>query len=34
VILFEEMEFETLGVFQYSHEDDTAAHQLEDDISH
>ncbi len=27
-----EMEFERLGVFQYSHEDDTAAHDFEDDI--
>ncbi|MDB5226824.1 MAG: Ribosomal protein methylthiotransferase rimO [Bacteroidota bacterium] len=27
-----EMEFERLGVFQYSHEDDTAAHQFDDDI--
>ncbi len=28
----EEMEFERLGVFQYSHEDDTTAHDFEDDI--
>lgn len=28
----QEMEFERLGVFQYSHEDDTAAHDFEDDI--
>ncbi|MBK6273527.1 MAG: 30S ribosomal protein S12 methylthiotransferase RimO [Saprospirales bacterium] len=28
-----EMEFERLGVFQYSHEDDTAAFGFEDDIS-
>jgi ribosomal protein S12 methylthiotransferase len=27
-----EMEFERLGVFQYSHEDDTAAFDFEDDI--
>ena len=29
----EEMEFDRLGVFQYSHEEDTIAHQLADDIS-
>jgi ribosomal protein S12 methylthiotransferase len=28
----QEMEFERLGVFQYSHEDDTAAYLLEDDV--
>lgn len=28
----EEMKFERLGVFQYSHEDDTAAFELDDDI--
>jgi len=28
----QEMEFERLGVFQYSHEDDTAAFELEDDV--
>jgi ribosomal protein S12 methylthiotransferase len=28
----QEMEFERLGVFQYSHEDDTAAFDFEDDI--
>lgn len=28
----EDMEFERVGVFQYSHEEDTRAHQLEDDI--
>lgn len=28
-----EMRFERLGVFQYSHEENTLAHQLEDDIS-
>ena len=28
-----EMEFERLGVFHYSHEEDTAAHQFEDDVS-
>ena len=27
------MQFERLGVFQYSHEDDTAAHKFEDDIT-
>ena len=27
-----DMKFERLGVFQYSHEDDTAAHNFEDDI--
>ncbi len=27
-----DMQFERLGVFQYSHEDDTAAHDFEDDI--
>ncbi len=27
-----EMEFERLGVFQYSHEENTSAHELEDDI--
>lgn len=29
----EEMRFERVGVFQYSHEENTLAHQLEDDIS-
>ncbi|MCL4106784.1 UNVERIFIED_CONTAM: hypothetical protein GTU68_048228 [Idotea baltica] len=29
----EEMQFERLGVFQYSHEENTSAHDLEDDIS-
>lgn len=29
----EEMEFDRLGVFQYSHEEDTIAHALADDIS-
>ncbi|MCB9052307.1 MAG: 30S ribosomal protein S12 methylthiotransferase RimO [Lewinellaceae bacterium] len=28
----EEMEFDRLGVFQYSHEEDTLAHGLEDDV--
>ena len=28
----EEMEFDRLGVFQYSHEEDTIAHGLEDDV--
>ena len=28
----QEMQFERLGVFQYSHEDDTAAYNLEDDV--
>lgn len=28
----QEMEFERLGVFQYSHEDDTAAYLMEDDV--
>ena len=28
----QEMKFERLGVFQYSHEDDTAAFELEDDV--
>lgn len=28
----EEMEFDRLGVFQYSHEEDTIAHAMEDDI--
>ncbi|HNM31565.1 MAG TPA: 30S ribosomal protein S12 methylthiotransferase RimO [Chitinophagales bacterium] len=28
----QEMQFERLGVFQYSHEDDTAAHKMEDDV--
>jgi len=28
----QEMQFERLGVFQYSHEDDTAAFELEDDV--
>jgi len=28
----EEMEFERLGVFQYSHEEDTSAHLMEDDV--
>lgn len=28
-----EMQFERLGVFQYSHEDDTAAFELDDDVS-
>jgi ribosomal protein S12 methylthiotransferase len=27
-----EMEFERLGVFQYSHEENTSAHDLEDDV--
>jgi ribosomal protein S12 methylthiotransferase len=27
-----EMRFERLGVFQYSHEEDTSAHLLEDDV--
>ena len=27
-----EMEFERLGVFQYSHEENTSAHELEDDV--
>lgn len=29
----EEMKFERVGVFQYSHEEDTSAHLLEDDVS-
>ncbi len=29
----EEMQFERLGVFQYSHEEDTSAFEMEDDIS-
>ncbi|MBK8620817.1 MAG: 30S ribosomal protein S12 methylthiotransferase RimO [Saprospiraceae bacterium] len=29
----EEMEFERVGVFQYSHEEDTSAHLLEDNVS-
>jgi len=29
----EEMRFERVGVFQYSHEENTLAHQLEDNIS-
>lgn len=29
----QEMKFERLGVFQYSHEEDTSAYQMEDDIS-
>ncbi len=29
----EEMQFERLGVFQYSHEEDTSAHDFEDNIS-
>jgi ribosomal protein S12 methylthiotransferase len=28
----EEMQFERVGVFQYSHEEDTSAHDLEDDV--
>ena len=28
----EEMKFERVGVFQYSHEEDTLGHQLEDDV--
>ena len=28
-----EMEFDRLGVFQYSHEEDTSAHELEDNVS-
>lgn len=28
-----EMEFERLGVFQYSHEENTSAYELEDDVS-
>lgn len=28
----EDMRFERVGVFQYSHEEDTRAHQLEDDV--
>jgi ribosomal protein S12 methylthiotransferase len=28
----EEMRFERVGVFQYSHEEGTSAHQLEDDV--
>lgn len=28
----QDMKFDRLGVFQYSHEEDTAAHQLEDDV--
>ncbi|MEO0338912.1 MAG: 30S ribosomal protein S12 methylthiotransferase RimO, partial [Bacteroidota bacterium] len=28
----EEMQFDRLGVFQYSHEEDTIAHDLEDDV--
>ena len=28
-----EMEFERLGVFEYSHEENTSAHDLEDDVS-
>ncbi len=28
----ERMEFERLGVFQYSHEEDTSAHDMEDDV--
>ncbi|GAB1396677.1 30S ribosomal protein S12 methylthiotransferase RimO [Saprospiraceae bacterium] len=28
----QEMEFDRLGVFQYSHEEDTFAHQMEDDV--
>ena len=28
----EEMEFDRLGVFQYSHEENTRAHELEDDV--
>ncbi|HRP85563.1 MAG TPA: 30S ribosomal protein S12 methylthiotransferase RimO, partial [Saprospiraceae bacterium] len=27
-----EMRFERLGVFQYSHEEDTAAYEMEDDV--
>jgi ribosomal protein S12 methylthiotransferase len=27
-----EMQFDRLGVFQYSHEEDTSAHQMEDDV--
>ena len=29
----EEMEFDRLGVFQYSHEEDTIAYEMEDDVS-
>lgn len=29
----EEMEFDRLGVFQYSHEEGTSAHELKDDVS-
>lgn len=29
----EEMQFDRLGVFQYSHEEDTAAYELKDDVS-
>jgi len=29
----EEMKFDRLGVFQYSHEEDTIAHKLEDDVT-
>lgn len=29
----QEMEFDRLGVFQYSHEEDTRAHDFEDDVS-
>lgn len=29
----EEMQFDRLGVFQYSHEEDTAAYELQDDVS-
>ncbi len=29
----EEMKFDRLGVFEYSHEENTSAHQLEDDVS-
>jgi ribosomal protein S12 methylthiotransferase len=28
----EDMRFDRLGVFQYSHEEDTSAHQMEDDV--
>jgi ribosomal protein S12 methylthiotransferase len=30
----EDMRFERLGVFQYSHEEDTIAYQMEDDVAH
>ena len=31
-LFVQEMQFDRLGVFQYSHEDDTAAHKLKDDV--